>query len=419
MGVPTGKRINNMAIFAGLLLILCGGISVYGNTVAIRGAEIHTMDGKIWESGMILIEGTKIVAISENIPVPENAEIIEATGFILYPGFIASSGLFAPEGLRNFESFTPDASAVDRFDFHGDYIRFLRGGVTTAFVSMPANRIIPGKGAVIKLGSRGKPSLLLKKDAALTINLKKEAFLPPMTDVFPAPVSVENPLVPSYRQFPSSNLGAFWLLSELFGPDPFSGDLARYYQNAANSLKTSQDRGLSLIVRCCGTVDFRQAVLFAESTGMPLIVQGSADAHEWIDILEKNDIPVIAEADVGLNRQRISEDSRENRNLQNRIKNISALIRRGLLVSIVPMNEDGLPDLFWITQYFQKYGINTEELIETITINPARIFGLEDRIGSLAAGKDADILFFYKEAGAPLPRIKKVMSQGQIVYEEE
>lgn len=417
--MPNQKRIKASCFFAGLLLFLSGGIYVSGSTVAIIGVEIHTMDGQIWETGTILITDGKIVAVGRDVSVPEDAEVIEAGGHILYPGFIASSGLFAPGGSENFESFSPDASAVDRFDLYGDYIRFVRGGVTSAYVSMPADRIIPGKGAVVKLGSWGNSSSLLKKDAALNINLGREAVLPPMTDIFPAPVSVENPLVPSIKQFPSSSLGAFWLLNGLFRPDPFTGELARYYQNAANSLKESQEAGLPLIVRCREAAEIRMAVQFARSVGMPLVLQGAEDVMEWIEILSENDIPVIAETDVTPNGHRISRDFREQEDRWNMTENIPALIRRGIRVAIVPMDEEGVPDLFWIAQYFQKYGIDPEELIRTITLNPAKIFGLEDRIGSLSPGKDADILFFKRDAGAVLPVLKKVMSQGRIVYEEK
>ncbi|UCE41226.1 MAG: amidohydrolase family protein [Candidatus Aminicenantes bacterium] len=412
-------KISKIAACVGLLFLLCGGMDIMGKTIAIRGGEIHTMEGEIWRSGTILIQDGKIVAIGEDVPVPEDAEIIEAGGSILYPGFFASSGLFTPEELKNFESFTPDASAADRFDFHGDYAQLLRGGVTSGFVAMPANRIISGKGMIVKLGSGSKMSLILKKEAALNINLGRDAVLPPMTDIFPAPVSVENPLVPSIKQFPSSNLGAFGLMNELFRPVPYSGDLARYFQNAANSLKKSQTRGLSLIVRCQGDADIHQAILFSRSVKMPLIIQGTPEAYKWADSLKKHNIPVIAEADLRPNRYGLSEDLKNNRDWQNRMINIPTLIRRGVLVSITANEEKGLPDLFWITQYFQRFGINSDELIKTITINPAKIFGLDDRVGSLTKGKDADILFFKKEAGVPLPALEKVMSQGQIIYEEK
>jgi hypothetical protein len=396
-------------------------MGMMGKTIAIRGGEIHTMEGKVWRSGTILIQDGKIVAIGENVSVPGDAEIIEAGGFILYPGFFAASGFFSRDELKNFESFAPDVSAADRFDFHGDYSPYLRGGVTSGFVAMPSNRIISGKGMIVKLGSGDKVSLMLKKEAALSLNLGKNAVLPPMTDIFPAPVSVENPLIPSIKQFPSSSLGVFGLVSELFRPEPFSGDLALYFQNAANSLKKSQALGLPLIVRCQQASDIHQAILFSKSVKMPLIIQGSAEGFKCVDSLKKHNIPVIAEADFGPNRPGISVDlaDNDNKNWQNRMRNIPTLIQQGVLVAIAAKDETGLSDLFWIAQFFQKYGVDQEELIKCITINPARIFGMEDRIGSLATGKDADILFFRKEPGIPLPALKKVMSQGQIIYEEK
>ena len=413
------KKISKMVACIGLLFLLCGGTGMMGKTIAVRGGEIHTMEGEIWRSGTILIQDGKIVAIGEDVTVPEDAEVIEAGGFVLYPGFFAASGLFSPDELKNFESFSPDASAADRFDFHGDYSLYLRGGLTSGFVAMPANRVISGKGMIVKLGNGDKVSLLLKQEAALSVNLGKEAVLPPMTDIFPAPVSVENPLVPSIKQFPSSSLGAFGLLYELFRAGPFSGDLARYLQNAADSLKESQAKGLPLIVRCQRAADIHQAILFSQAVKIPLIVQGTAEAAKCIGSLKEHNIPVIAEADLGPNRPGISEDlaDSDNRNWQNLKTNIPTLIQKGVLVAIAARDEKGLPDLFWIVQYFQRYGIDPEELIKTITINPAKIFGVEDRVGSLAAGKDADILFFRKEPGAPLPALKKVMSQGQIIYE--
>jgi imidazolonepropionase-like amidohydrolase len=152
---------------------------------------------------------------------------------------------------------------------------------------------------------------------------------------------------------------------------------------------------------------------------MPLIIRGAEEAHECVDTLKKNNIPVIAEVDFRPNTRGKTENSINQKDEKSRMKNIPALIQDGVRVAITAKDEKGLPDLFWVTQYFQRYGIAPEELVKTITVNPASIFGVEDRIGSLAKGKDADILFFKKESGHPLPALKKVMSQGQIVYEEK
>jgi hypothetical protein len=419
MGLHAKMKKDKITAYVSLLFFLCTGFSLFGQTVVIRGGEIHTMEGKVFVSGTIIVRDGMIVEIGEETSLPEDAQVIEASGYVLYPGFVASSGLFTSDEIKNFESYTPDASAADRFDFHGDYIRYLRGGVTSVFVAMPANRIISGKGMIAKLGSGDRISLMLKKEAALCVNLGKNAVLPPMTDIFPAPVSVENPLTPSLKQFPSSSLGAFWLLHELFRMESFSGDLARHFQNVSDSLKIARTQGLPLIVKAQEDLDIQQAIQFAESVQMPVIIQGTPVSYPMIRILKEKGIPVIAEAEVRPNGHWMPVDSTDADERRKRIKNIPFMIEQGIQVALTTADEKYLPDLFWIVQYFQRYGISVEEIVETITINPAKIFGIHDRIGSLAKGKDADILFLKKETGVLLPVLKKVMSQGRIVYEEK
>ncbi len=411
--------LGKISAWACLVFFLWGGFPLFGKTIVIRGGEIHTMEGKIINSGIILIREGKIVEIGPDVRIPEDAEVVEASGYILYPGFVAASGRFGSSEIKNFESFTPDASALDRFDFLGDYTPYLKGGVTSGFVAMSSDRIISGKGAFVRLGSQGVESAVLKAGAALCINLGKEAVLPPMTDIFPAPVSVENPLFPSLRQYPSSSLGAFWLLNELFSFGSYSGDLARYYQNISDNLKQTRDQGLPLIVRCQEASAIRQAVLLARTLGVRLIIQAGAEASESIELIKEREVSIIAEADIRPNGAWPDEDSASGDKLRKNLANIAALIREGIPVAITASEEKYLPELFWISQYFQKFGFPEEELIKTITINPAKVFGLDGRIGSLAKGKDADILFFKKEPGLPLPRLKKVMSEGRMVYEEE
>jgi imidazolonepropionase-like amidohydrolase len=138
-----------------------------------------------------------------------------------------------------------------------------------------------------------------------------------------------------------------------------------------------------------------------------------------IRILEEKGIPVIVEADVRPNGHGMPVESTDMNERKERMKNIPLMIKQGLRVALTTTHEKYLPDLFWIVQYFQKYGISFEEIIKTITINPAKIFRIDNRIGSLAKGKDADILFFKRETGMPLPVLKKVMSEGHVVYEEK
>ena len=407
-------------LFMSLFLFLIGsGWRLPAGTIAIRGGEIHAMEGKVVGSGTILIRDGKIVEIGEAVQIPQDAEIIDAKGYLLYPGFIAASGFFASVENRNFESLAPDASALDRFDFYADYSLLIRRGITSAFVSLPANRLIAGKGDLVKLGAPGLPASVLKPDAALALNLVREAVLPPMTDIFPAPVSTQNPLVPSIRQYPASNLGAYWLLTELLRPEPYSGDLAKYYGNISGALREIQSQGRPLIVRCRTASEIRQAVDLAKMLKMPLIILAAAEALEALESIKAESVSLIVEAGLKPNGYYPGGDLSGAADLRKPLAEIAGLVQRGIPLALATDDEKYLPDLFWIAQYFQKFGISREDLFKTITINPARIFGLDDRVGSLTKGRDADILFFKEAPGKPLPRLERVMIEGRIVHEEK
>ncbi len=407
-------------LFLSLLLFLLGsGWRFPAGTIAIRGGEIHTMEGKVIKSGTVLIRDGKIVEIGETVQIPQEAEILDGKGYMLYPGFIAASGFFASVENKNFESLAPDASALDQFDLYTDHSPLIRGGITSAFVSLPANRLIAGRGALVKLGSSGHPASVLKPDAALAVNMVRDAVLPPMTDIFPAPVSTQNPLVPSIKQYPSSNLGAYWLLTELLRPEPFSGDLAKYYGNIARSIREIRDQGRPLLIKCRSASEVPQAVKLADMLKMPLIILGAAEALEALSGLKTQAVSVIVEASIKPNGRYPGGELSGTADLRKPLAEIAGLVQRGIPLALATDDEKYLPDLFWIAQFFQKFGISREDLLKTITLNPARIFGLDDRVGCLAKGRDADILFFKEIQGKPLPRLEKVMIEGRIVHEEK
>lgn len=401
------------------LFLLGTELPTAAKTLVVRGGEIHTMEGGIIKAGVIVIREGKIIDIGKDISLPEEAGVIQAEGYILYPGFIAPSCLFVSKAIKNYESFSPDLSALDRFNFYRNYTRCLAGGVTSAYLAMPEDRFIPGQGAVVKLARRGSGPIIVKKEAGLNLNFGRSSLLPPKVTIFPAPVSPENPITPAKKQFPSSALGTFWVIQELFRFEPYSGDLAQYMENISASLKKAQKRKLALIVRCQKAVDIYRAVELAGIIKMPLIIQGGAEAYKLADILKKNNVSVIAEALVRPNGSYPEDELLPEEEVQVNLKNIPILIRKGIPVAISPGKDKYLPDLLWMIQYYRKYGLPEEDLVGTITINPARMFRIEDRIGSLAKGKDADILFFQKDRERPLPRLKKVMIEGRMVYEKK
>jgi hypothetical protein len=412
------KIIKKMAVSFCLIVFLGSGFLLFGQTKAIRGAEIHTMAGEVIKSGVILIQEGKIAAIGSNIAVPAGAETIEASGWILYPGFIASSCRLSSGEIQNFESFSPDLSSLDGFDFFEDQSRLLAGGITAVYLDTSKNRLISGKGALVKLGTGSPGSSVLRKDVALRVNLGEGSLLPPMIKTYPAPISDENPITPVQKQFPSSSLGAYWVVRGLFRLEPYTGDLAKYMNNISSSLRQAREQKIPLLIQCQKVPEIEQALELSEQLKMPAIISGGAQAHNLSAVLKEKNIPVLAESNLKPNDSYKEKAFPLSEASLNDPENVSALISQGVLTSIAPAEDKYLPDLLWIVLYHQKYGLSAEELIKSITINPARIFGVEGRIGSLEKGKDADVLFFQSEKGKPLPQLKKVMIEGRIIYEQ-
>lgn len=399
------------------ILLFLASLGVSGQIRAIRGAEIHTMKGGVVQAGVVLIDGGKITAVGgPELSIPPGAEIIEASGWLLYPGLMAPSCLLTTEEIVNYESFSPDSSALDRVELYRDYRRYWAGGITSVYLDVPKNRLISGRGAVVKLAPGGAKPAVIKKDAALRINLVKEAFLPPLVKVYPAPVSLENPITPALKQFPSTALGAYWVILGLFNFEPYAGDYAKYNQELADSLRSAQEERLPLLIQCRKGEEISRAIELAGSLNMPLIISGGAEAYKRAAALKSGNIPVIVEIDLRPNDvypgSTETEDSVD-------FGNIAGLLEQGILLALSPSREKYVPDLLWLALYFRRYGLTDDELIKTITLSPARIFGVEERIGSLEAGKDADILFLRREAARPLPLLRKVMIEGRIVYEQE
>jgi hypothetical protein len=403
----------------GLAALICSAPPISGQTLAVRGAEIHTMAGDVIASGVILIEGGKIVAVGPDIPIPQAAEIIEASGFVLYPGFMAPFRRLAAKEIDDYESVSPDYSALDAADPMLEAGRLLAGGITAVYLDTPKNRLISGYGAVVKVGTGGAEPNIVKADAALRINLDGGAVLPPMIKIYPAPVSPANPITPAWKQFPSSALGAYWQIRDLFHSGGFSGDLANYRNAIHASLERAREQKIPLLVECRKAVEIGQALELAAEVSMPLIISGGGEAAQMAEVLSRQNVPVLLESIAGPNRLDSDMSGRAGKRLAGRPCDIAALIAKGVLVALDPPAKEDVPDLLWISQYYRRYGLSGEDLVKTITINPARIFGVGQRLGSLENGKDADILFFQAANGSPLPRLKKVMIEGRIVHEQD
>jgi len=174
---------------------------------------------------------------------------------------------------------------------------------------------------------------------------------------------------------------------------------------------------MPVMIHCERKDDILTGLRIADEYRLKVILDGATDAYKVVDEIKKRNIPVILE-DLFKGIGNIIEDKGFNP------ENPALLAKAGILVAFRPQEGSwytpgagwGGGDFFEIATLAFKNGMPEEEALKAITINPAKIIGFDDKVGSLEAGKDADILILgghpFKTRSIP----EAVFINGKLVY---
>jgi len=162
------------------------------SVIAIRGGTILTMTGRTISNGTVLIRGSKIEAVDENVKLPPAAEIVDASGKYVMPGLIDAMTYY---GVRPFDlndtskPVTPENKIIDGYYPYGEFNRgksgivadkeILCGGITTIYIAPGNRQVISGQGAVVKTYGKDLAGMILREPASIEMALgapPKESF---------------------------------------------------------------------------------------------------------------------------------------------------------------------------------------------------------------------------------------------------
>jgi imidazolonepropionase-like amidohydrolase len=375
-----------MKVFAPILLALLPGIATAG-TIAITNAEIHTLGrGGVIAHGTLLIRDQRIEAIGANLALPPGAQVIDAGGKPVTPGLFAaytSLGLKEIDGVEESDDsaakkprYSAALDVADAFNPRSTLIPVNRiEGLTraaTAPASADGGSLISGQGAVISLGSLSQ--WLVKPKAAMYAQLGetgaslsggsrttawaalREAF----DDVRRAGAPRVNPEHPS--QLTEEDIEA--LRPVLAGEEP----LVLYLNRAS---------------------DILAALKFADDNGIKLIVRGGAEAWLVAQPLAEHQVPVILDPRLDLPQHFES--------LAARADAATLLQKAGVLLAFALDDDFATHNARNVRQLAGNaaaQGMDHEAALAAITLNPARIYGVDNTLGSLEAGKIADVVLW-------------------------
>jgi imidazolonepropionase-like amidohydrolase len=382
-------------------------------SVAIVGGYVVPIEGPPLPNGTVLIRDGVITAIGVELEVGEDVEVVDATGKWVLPGFVdahAHLGVWEEgegwAGADVNEMTHPNGARLRALDAINPadvgFADALAGGVTSCVIKPGSGNPIGGQTVAIKTWGRMVDEMVIKSPASVKSALG------------------ENPkrIYGDKDKLPSTRLGvAAVIRDELTKAQDYQ---AKRDAALAKHEPFDRDPSAEVLVRvlqgelpwCQHTHradDIATAIRLADEFGYRLVINHATEAYLLADVIAERGIPCI----VGPLFHTRSKVEVRNRSLATPGK----LANAGVTVALTTDHPVVAID-FLVHQatFAVREGMSREDALRSITINPASILGFADRVGSLAEGKDGDVVIWSGDPLDVLQRAERVYVSGHEVY---
>jgi imidazolonepropionase-like amidohydrolase len=389
---------------------------------AIRNARIVTVSGPDIENGTVVIRDGKIDAVGANVSVPAGAQTIDGSGLSVYPGMIdagTNMGLVeVPQGANGtvdtseVGDLIPNAKAITAVNPHSAHIAVTRVEGITNTLTAPTGGLISGQAALINLLGTAAKEMAVVPHAALVINYPRlggggGGFGGP-----PPPVNLSETLTANERQL--QQIRKMLRDAEAYGraQDAYAKDksLPRPDRNVVLEPLVPYVRGEQpVIFRADREAEIRGAIRFAEEMKLKPIILGGNDAWKVASLLKEKNVPVILTGVFSL-------PSREDDPYDTLFENPAKLQQAGVRFCI--STGDSGPEVRNLAQYAgmaAAYGLSKADAVKSITLYPAQIMNVADRLGSIETGKMANLVVTDGDLLEIRSRIKYLFIDGRPV----
>ncbi|WP_104370848.1 amidohydrolase [Desulfocucumis palustris] len=381
--------------------------------LAIKGGRVYTMAGKVYDTGTVLIDGKVIADVYQGNKIPAGAKTVDASGKMVFPGFIdAHSHLGIVEEIYREEGddcneitdpVTPHLRAVDAiYPEDLGFADALSGGVTTVVTGPGSANVLGGEMVAIKTHGRLVEHMVVKYPVGLKAALG------------------ENPKrsYGSQKKSPYTRMASAALIREALAK---AGDYIRKMEKCEQGNGEQPDRDLKmealarvlkgeipLRVHAHRADDIMTAVRLAEEFGVRLVVEHCTEGYKVAPELASRGVMAVL-GPVITNRAKVEL---QGITLENARILAEAGVTFGIMTDhpVVPIQYLSLSAGLTV-----RGGLTEERALRAITLDAAGIIGMEDRLGSLEPGKDADIAIFEGHPFDTRTRVGAVIVSGEKV----
>ena len=379
-------------------------------TIAITAGHVVGVTGEPFD-GTVVITDDRIAALGPKAKVPRGAEVIDASGQWVLPGFLdahthlgvdeAAEGWAGQDTNEKTDPVTAQVRALDAINpAELGFTDALTGGVTTVGVNPGSANVVGGLCVAIHTHGRTVDEMVLRSPVGVKSALG------------------ENPkrVYGEQKKLPSTRLGTAAVLRQAFvdaqnyrakraaAGDDFDGrDLK------LETLAAVLDGELPWRQHCHRADDIATALRVADEFGYRLVIDHGTEAHLIADLIAERGVPVLI-GPLFTSRSKVE--------LRNRsLANPGRLADAGVEISIIT-DHPVVPVHFLVHQATLaiKEGLDREVALRALTINPAKVLGVDDQVGSLEVGKLADVVLWSGDPLDVMQRALRVFIAGEQVY---
>jgi imidazolonepropionase-like amidohydrolase len=385
------------------------------NEVVIRNATVMTATGSAIPGGSVYVKDGKIVAVGKTVEAPATATVIDGTGKYLTPGLIDAHGHLAlDEDVNEATSpVVPHMMMVDAFDYDDKAIyRALAGGVTTSMLLHGSANMIGGQALVIKHKYGMGREQMLFAGAPRSIKF----------------ASGENPkrVYGGRQQMPATRMGNFAVQRQALTE---AQDYMREWDEYEEKVKKGDSaakrpkrdlklealaevlRGKLLVqIHCYRADEFLTEMAMAREFGYKVrAFHHALEAYKVPEQLAAEGVAIATFADWWGFKHEAWDAIPWNAVIS---------MRKGVRVAIKSDSEDFVRRLNQEAAKTIRYGgASEDEALRMITINPAWIVGVDQRVGSIEVGKDADLVLWDGPPLSSYAKVEKVLIDGDLYFD--
>lgn len=420
----------------------CG---VAAGPLAIQGATIITVSGDTIESGTVLIRDGRIEAVGADVDVPGEAFVIDGTGKVVMPGFIDAHNAAGMSQANEQAAVVPFLSVVDSIDPVASYFEECRrNGITSAAVVPGNSTLIGGKAAIVKTAGQYVNDMLVRRDSALKLSLRptsgsrmsQMAQLRKELDAAKKALAKESEgdKEDEDGKDDAADKSTDKSDGEEKGKDdePSEGedeatDEDEKEEDEADDSDAAKDEGLEALklavqgklpvyIYCEVAMDVAAAKKLVEDYGLkPIYVLGQ-ECYQAAKLLAKDERTVIL--DPTLVYWKTNPRTREDEKIVLPKLYLDAGVPFIFQVSDSDRRSTLGTSYFWYQAATAvKFGLPENKALAALTLEPAKLLGIEDRVGSIEVGKEADLVVL---TGQPLDIatwVETTIVDGEVVYQ--